>query len=310
MERPQANIERPIDEFDHELTQVQADAIALADELLKRKRENSPLTFVDIVLVDDQHEMLAEIEAGPLSHLLAKPGKQLAMKFDRHPRLDVRKKNGEFTGMSLRVWGWDEDKFRYTKPHSDGPPYEFKEYPGEKDKTRQLEISMGYEVGEETVTESLSVYTSSSRHDYIYASSQVYMDAYMEQGYEGHGGKSDYDISSEAVEWFLEFIARHVGDQPKSFHDLDEERIARIREIADAHGAREGIDELIAATWNTQAIYIMRRPCLLLGGKSILECLGSAETAVQAGEAAREVAKRWKKGEWGSCFVTSEESGE
>ncbi len=309
MERPQAHVEQPADEYDHELTQAQADAIMLADELLKHKRENSPLTFVDIVLADDHREMLAELEAGPLGYLLAKPGKQLALKSDGeyYPKLDVRKKNGKFTGMGLRVWGWDDDKFRYTEPDRKQPPYEYKEYPGEKDKTRQLEISMSYKVGEETMTESLSVYVSSSRRDYVRASSQVYMHAYMEQGYEGHGGKSDNNVSDEAVEWFLEFIARHVGDQPVSIHEFQASQIAIIRGMADLHGVREDIDELIAATWDAQALYLMKLPCRLLDGKSILKSLVSAETAVKAGEAAREIAKQWKKGSSGASFDSSEE---
>jgi len=312
MEKPHANIEPPVDEYDHELTQVQANAIALADELLKHRPERSRIAFVDMVLVGDQHEMLVELQSGPLSHLLAAPNEQLAIESDGsyYSQLDVRKANGKFTGMSLRVWGWDYDKVRYTKPCEVGPPYEDKEYPGEKDKSRQIEIRMGYVVGDESVTEELSVHANSSSPNYIYASTQLSMPTYAEMGYEGHGGKSDYDISDEAVEWFLEFVAKNVGAEPKSHRELISEKTAKIRAAAEVQGIREAIDELIDGTWDAQALYIMRRPLRSLDGKSILECFETRELAAQVAEAAREILRKWKDGTWGECFVTSGETDE
>lgn len=297
MERPQVNIEPPVDQYDHELTPTQANVVALADELLTHKPEDLPVTFVDIILTDDPNEMLAELEAGPLGHLLASPEKQLAFTADSggyYPQLDVRKMNGQLTGMSLRVWGWDYKKVRYTDPDNKKPPFKYKKYRGEIDKSRQLEISMGYQVGDQTMNESLSVHASSERQGLVYASSHVYMHAYMDQGYEGHGGESDYRISDEAVEWFLEFIAKHVGDQPKSFRERDAEIVEQIRDLARERGVLEDIDELIAATWHAQAIYLLGRPSELLDGKSVYTCLKSPDTAARAAEVVREIVKRWK----------------
>ena len=45
MERPHAKIEKIDDELDHELTQVQADFIALADELLTHKKPDDPFSL-------------------------------------------------------------------------------------------------------------------------------------------------------------------------------------------------------------------------------------------------------------------------
>jgi hypothetical protein len=312
MERPRASIERPTDEYDFELTQAQTDAIALTDELLKHKPEGSPLTFVDMVLTGDPDEMLADLREGPFGRLLAGKNKQLAWESDGsyYPVLDVRKKNAKFGGMGLRAWGWDYDKVRYTKKRKDGPPYEHKEYPGEKDKVRKLELSMSYIDDKERFSESVRLYVSGMQRDNIVASSQVYMHAYMEQGYEGHGGKSMKSVSDEAVEWFLDFVARNVGDQPKSFHELQDEKIAKVRAAAEANGVLDAIDELIDGTWNAQALHIMKKPFVSLDGKSILECLKLPETAALAGEAAREVLRKWKDGTWGECFVSREKRDE
>lgn len=305
MERPRGNIEQPTDEYDFELTQEQADAIALADELLKHKPEGSPLTFVDMVLTGDQDEMLEELKTGPFRHLLAGQNKQLAWESDGsyYPVLDVRKKNAKYGGMSLRAWGWDDDKFRYMKPRQEAPPYEYREYPGQKDKTRELEISMSYIDGKEQFSESLKLYVSGAQRDYIYASSQIYMHAYMDQGYEGHGGKDMKQLSNEAVQWFLDFVARNVGDRPKSFHEVEEDQVARIRTLAQQQGILDAIDELIDATWNAQALYMMKIPLISLDGKSILQSIRTPETAAQAADAAREITIKWKNGTWGECFV-------
>ncbi len=281
MERRHSNIERPTDEYDHELTQTQADAIMLADELLKHKLEGSSLTFVDIVLQGDQNAMLVDIEQGPLAYLLAASNEQLAIESDGsyYPKLDIRKQDAEFTGMSLRVWGWEDKKFRYKNRDDKTPPYELQKYPGQIDKARQLEISMGYSVGKIYASENLSLYVGSARRGHISASSKISMAAYAEMGYEGHGGKHDNSISNESAEWFLDFIARNVGDEPKSYDDVINERIVEVRELARCKGALDGIDRLIEETWNAQALYFMRLPLTLLDGKSILQYLNSEDPA-------------------------------
>ncbi|MCA9327968.1 hypothetical protein KDA14_05555, partial [Candidatus Saccharibacteria bacterium] len=234
MERPQANIERPLDEYDHELTQLQTDAIALADELLKLKEEGSSWSFVDIVFEGDRSEMLEEIESGPLVSLLYAPNEQMAIESDGsyYPTLDVRKENGQLQGIGLRVWGWDYEKTRRIPSRDQNPSYDYKTYPGEVDKTREIEIAMSYKVGKEHVTEMLKLYVNAARPDYIYISSQLSMPTYAETGYEGHGGKSD-DIDEEGMYWLLDFVARHVGDEPKSIAQLQRERVMSIRREAE-----------------------------------------------------------------------------
>lgn len=311
MERPQGRIEQPKDKYDYELTQLEVDAIALADELLKKKPEGSPITFVDIVLQGDHDQMLAEIQQSPYGQLLATPDEQLAIdsKGEHYPILDVRKENGRLVGVGLRVWGWEHEKVRYTNPEKKNPPFKYKKYPGEKDKTRQLEIAMSYQVGRQTVTEEISLYFGTATN--MRAHSQLHMMAYAETGYEGHGGKSMKKLSDEQVYWFLDFIARQVGDEPKSVAEVQEEQIESVRVIARRQGVLEAIDELIDGTWNAQANYLMSLPCKKLAGKSILECLESPESAALAGEAARDILAHWKSGTTRECFaMKSIESGD
>lgn len=295
MERPRAEIQSASDEFDHEISQARADAVALADVLLAHKPDGSPLTFVDIVMEGDDEQMLDELAASPFGRLLAAPDEQLAIESDGsyYPVLDIRKESGVFLGMGLRAWGWDEDKWRHTDVGEDYPR-EFKEYPGEKDKTRELELAMSYRVGRETVTETITLYFGTTPSGTFRASSQLHMMAYAETGYEGHGGKGIGRISDEDAYWFLDFIARHVGDEPKSVREVQDERLNAIRADAERHGVLKGVDKLIKDTWNAQALYMMNLPCRLLDGMSIAEGLKSPDTAAQAGEAARLLAKQYK----------------
>lgn len=307
MERPRAQRETPVDEYDHEISQAQADIIAFADELLKHKPEGSALTFVDIVLQGDSQQMLEELQQGPLGHLLASPDDNLAMESDgsHYPILDVRKRNASLTGIALRAWGWDYDKIRYTDPTQENPPYDYKEYPGEKDKSRQLEISMGWRAGkshDNYATESISVSTYAAYLGDISASSQISMPVYAETGYEGHGGKYEKNVSDEAAEWFLDFIARYVGDQPKSYHELIDEQLEAVRADAERNGVVRAIDSLIRGTWTSQALMMMKKPCRLLDGKTIAEGVQSPETAKTAAKAARLLLKQWKD----RSFVTEE----
>lgn len=296
MERPHARIEQPVDEYDYELPQQLVDAIALADELLKRKDQGSPLTMVDIVFQSNTEAMLQEIQSGPLAHLIAPPDKNLAIESDGsyYPALDVRKQNARMTGMMLTVWGWNYEKIRYIDRTK--IPCEYKKYPGEIDKVRQFEIRMGYDTGQKDgyATESLSLYFGSNSKDSIHAYSQISMPTYAETGYEGHGGKSDKRVSNEAVEWFLNFVAKNVGDQPKSTHDITSEQIEEVRLVAQAHGVCDAIDELIEGTWPAQALYLMSKPMKMLEGKSIIQCLINSDSPKKAGIAAQQVLRTYK----------------
>ncbi len=105
------------------------------------------------------------------------------------------------------------------------------------------------------------------------------------------------ELSDEAVEWLLDFVARNVGDQPKSFHQLTDEKVQKVRKLAEAHGVLDVIDELIDATWGAQALYLMRLRRDDLDGKSILRCLKQPETAEKAAGVARTLVAEWKSQE-------------
>lgn len=217
MERPQARIEQPIDEYDHELTRVQADIVALADELLKSRAGKNRMRHAIVALSGDSQDLVAELQSSPVGHLLASPNKQLASKSDGtyRPVVDVRKRNATLMDVSLQVFGDDYPKLRYTNPESERPPYDFKKYPGQKDKTRELRVKMRYQSDnpQEDFSESIVLYTSTVLSDYVTIGRHVYINAYQDQGYEGNVDKEDRNISDEALEWLLEFIAKHIDDE-------------------------------------------------------------------------------------------------
>lgn len=297
MERPRANIEPPVDEYDHELTPVQGNIIALADELLKHKEVNSRVTFADIMLEGEPMDMVAELKSGPLGGILSPSDKQLAHESDGsyYPVLDIRKESARLTGVGLRVFGWEDEMFRYIDPGQTAPPYDLKRYPGYMDKRREIKLSMGYKVGDQTFNEILTLSTSTFRPDDIRISSYVYLHAYMEHGYEGHGGRSDYNPSDEAVEWLLDFVARHVGDQPKSHFEYTMELLNKVRIKAEEVGAGEEVDRLIEATWPTQALFMLEKPCHTLEGMSIIEGLQTSDAAETAARAIKTLRQQWSK---------------
>ena len=212
MERKQGTIEPAIDENDHEITQEQADIIAVADALLAQKDPESQFSFLNISLVGDQEKIVADIHDSPLSYLLAGQNDQLAIESDGsyYPQLDIRKADLTFQEAFVRAWGWQDRKVRHTDTSS-GRPYSYVTYDGEFDTSRQLDLVVRYtHATGGVVVETASLHTTSARPDSIQASSDIWMSEYAETGYEGHKRNYNHSPSSEEIVWMLDFIARHV----------------------------------------------------------------------------------------------------
>lgn len=299
MELPKPHVEAAQDEHDFELTPRQVTALDFVDELLKLKEEGSRFTFVDIDIPVDKTELYDTIVNGPLGGVLAASDENLALESDGsyYPIYDIRKNNSKLIGLGLRVWGWDDPKLRYTGGFSQTGGYEYVEYEGQKDRTRQIELSMSYRSNEDrnlTATEELSLYIHSSSPDYFRVSSQVHMMAYAETGYEGHGGKSAEELTGEQVDWILELVARSVGDDPKSVRQVQHEAVERFLAIADSNGCGKGIRKLIKGTWEAQAMYLMSLPLKQLNGLSIRKAAVQVEMAKQANKAAKDILVAYK----------------
>jgi hypothetical protein len=198
--------------YDHELTSTQKKFIESVDEFLELKPEGSPLSFVNIACVKDFNVARDIVLSSQISQALAADDDQLAMESDGsyYPVLDVKKSNATFAGMSIRAWGWNDEKVRYTRDDDDKASG-YIIYDGEKDQTRQLDISFHYQQGSGYIVETVSLYGSTMHQSNPRLYSQIWMSAYAETGYEGHGGKSVNDPSDELVMEFIDIAERLSG---------------------------------------------------------------------------------------------------
>lgn len=299
MERPHATIEAPQDNFDHELTQPQADFIALTDVLLAHKRDGGMhLSFTDIVVQHSPDEVEQKLRATRVGQLMRPSDAQLAIESDGsyYPQLDLKKANGRLAGVSIRAWGWDDKKYRYTDPGNTTVPREYKKYQGEIDKTRQLDISFSYTIGDTSVVESISLYGSTTAPDYVYATSQVWASPYAETGYEGHGDDSIDELSDAEVYEFLELVADMVGDTPESYGEMYTRQTAALRCEFEGTSHFDGVSRLIDLLWPAQACYeLLERP--YANNETIVSALrsGDAERQRTADEALAEAVRYYEQ---------------
>jgi hypothetical protein len=256
LERPHAKIEKIDDELDHELTQVQADFIALADELLTHKKPDDPFSCIGIVVQDSPERVLERLGATRIGSLVCADDAQLAIPDagERGPWLDLRKQDGKLVDVSVLVWGWDHEKTRFV---GDNPAYpnRYRDYPGEIDKTRQLDINFGYNIGGVDVTESVSLYGSTSSPGNVAATRHLWASAYAETGYEGHGGDGIDEPSDAELYEFLELVASIVGDTPESFGEMKARQLAELRQEFEGTEYHDIILEAIAVVRPNQALY-------------------------------------------------------
>lgn len=204
-------------EYDHKLLPVQETFGDFTNKLLELKPEEYFLTFIDIRCVKDAKEIYSEVlDERSLSQVLHDNDEQLAMESQgRYPELDITKRGASLDGVAIRVWGWEDDKFRYTDLDQEELTYprQFIRYEGQKDWRRQLDVNFFYERNDGgRFTESVALYGVSSRQEIPHLFSSVWVPDYSETGYEGHGFKRlDEDISAEDAYRFVEIVAKAVG---------------------------------------------------------------------------------------------------
>ncbi|QQS22217.1 hypothetical protein IPM09_01580 [Candidatus Saccharibacteria bacterium] len=256
MERPHAKVEKIDDELDHELTQVHADFIALADELLAHKKVDDPFSCIGIVVQHSPKRVLERLIATRIGSLVRADDTQLAIPEagEHYPQLDLRKQNGKLVAVSVLVWGWDHEKTRFV---DDSPAYPngYRDYPGEIDKTRQLDINFSYDIGGVDVTESVSLYGSTCSPSNVEAMSHIWASVYAETGYEGHGSEAIDEPSDADLYEFLELVASIVGDIPESFGEMKARQLAELRQEFEGTEYYDTILRAITVIRPTQALY-------------------------------------------------------
>ena len=138
-----------------------------------------------------------------------------------------------------------------------GEPYRYPEHllqfpSNEQDHTRQLDIRFSYShPSARAVVEEIHLYTTDRT---ARLSSQFWVSAYAETGYEGHGGKQ-IEATDESMLEFLELVARIVGDDPESYTEWYERKLVDLLRIYE--GTQEGkkMNELSELLWPAQALY-------------------------------------------------------
>lgn len=270
------------EEFDKQPSKAVENCMALADELLALKAPDSMCAFVDLMVQESPKAVLSKVKATPAGKVIAVDDKQLAIPSngEYYPILDFKKQHAQLVGVGLRVWGWDNEKHIFT--NKKGEPYEFPRhvliYPAdEKSRHRRLEISFNYSNAQkESFSESvaLDLYSDGSTE----LSSNIVAAAYVETGYEGHGGSHKKKVSEASVAAFGDLVAHIVGDEPESIHGYIDRRINGVLTAAASAEAQKAVEDLVDATWPAQAHYILFSK-LKGTGATLSEQLSSADTA-------------------------------
>jgi hypothetical protein len=247
------------EQFDNNLSSASASCMALADELLQLKGDNG-FTFVDIAVECSARDVLATLSQTRAGELLAEQDAQLAIKSDgsHYPILDIKKSDSELVGVSIRTWGWNDEKYVFT--NADDEAYDSTKHvlrfpSDEKAARRSLDLNFTYqhtECGQFSESISLSIDCFGGAH----FSSSIWMMTYAETGYEGHGGKTVYDLTDEDIVAFGSLIAESVGNEPESIGMRQQRILENIIDRATPE-VRTAIKQLVDETWPAQALYLL-----------------------------------------------------
>ena len=174
---------------DPELLSCQAEIKWLCDEVLALKPERIRLTHWDIPVQVDPEEVQQRLRDSSINDLVLKNGDTLSSptKSKYHPELNLFVGKAQLESVTMRAWGWEYDKQRIDPNGPKKPPYSVIEYPGEKDWTRQLDISLHYTNGQQIASQTITIQTDSMHAGEVPSISRdVSAMAYAEMGYEGH----------------------------------------------------------------------------------------------------------------------------
>lgn len=259
MERPKRTIEPAEDCYDYELSQTQADFIALADAILEHRDPDYRLTYVDMVVEGDVDAIYTNIAASRIGSVLTRADEQLAIPSngEHYPVLDLRKDHSALVGVSIRAWGWDYDKIRYTDTDRTEITYPrpYKIYEDSSDVARQMDVTFHYDCDGHMFSESICMYGSSMAPDNITVRNNVWIADYAETGYEGNGKNEANPLTDEAIYEYLDTVALLLGDAPLSFAEQDERRARELVELFAATGYATEVSRIIDSSWPAQAVY-------------------------------------------------------
>lgn len=174
---------------DPEFLACQVEMKKLCDEILALKPERIQLTYWDVAAQVDPVAVQQQLRESAFGDLMLHDGDTLSSPSpsEHHPDLNLFVGQAQLQAVTVRAWGWEYDKHRIDPKGPDKPPYDVIEYPGEKDWTRQLDVSLHYTNGKQTASQTVTIQTGSMHAGELpSASRDVSASAYAEMGYEGH----------------------------------------------------------------------------------------------------------------------------
>lgn len=189
----------------------------LADAILARKPPGSPLAFVHCSVEVDPVQLEKVIRQSSFGSLLLCRGASLsAPQSDYYPDLNLFASTQFLCAVELSAWGREYDKYRVDPKGPSVPPYRIKDYPGQKDWARQVDIRLWYSNGTEEACQVITLFGASGYRGLPQLSRDVIAPAYAETGYEGHNQKCPARTSARQVSEFLGiatnlFLGRSLG---------------------------------------------------------------------------------------------------
>lgn len=263
-----------------------ASCAGLADELLKHKDPESPLTYEDFIVSTPATEVLESLKKLRAGELLAADDEQLAVLSggEYYPVLDIKKQNSRLLDVTIRVSGWSDVKYLFTnKPGEQRQyPQDYLRYPSnEKSHWYELDLIFSYEYPDSDsgyFNETVSLYIG-QRGD-LSLSSDIWAATYAETGYEGHGGKSLDGRSDEDVAAFADLIAKLVGDEPETIGHFNLKVLARYIDKVASEQSRVYLGEWLLNSHAAQVSYDLEATSV--GDQSLLKALLDPEHATEA----------------------------
>lgn len=202
---------------DPELLPCQIAIKDLSEKILAKKPEEVRLTFWDVMSEADPNQVQDRLRASSLGDLMLQDGDTLSIPTpnDYYPDLDLYVGEARLTHVTLRAWGWDFDKHRIDPNGSGKSPYDVIEYPGEKDWSRQLDVSLHYaNEAHQTAAQTITMQTGSTSAGILpSAVRDVYAMDYAETGYEGHNQVYRTATSGEEVMNFVNLVKELMGKE-------------------------------------------------------------------------------------------------
>ena len=238
------------DKHDMEVPELGASCASLAEVLLTHKRPNSLSSFENFIVAMPPAEVLEALQKMRAGEVLAPDNEQLALSPSggHYSAADVIKKDAKLTSVGVRAYGW-----------SDGSKYLFTDEPGEQlqgsgnrlsypsneeSHSYKLEVSFSYQHPKAGYFNE-RVILSVGQRGTTQISSQVWVAAYADMGYEGHGEKDLKDATEDDIAAFADLIAEMVGDEPEAVWQHNDRKIREYISTVPSEVAREYLLEWV-----------------------------------------------------------------